>query len=204
MSAGQDKCHVIKRFFQLEPRQNIPVDCRLDYRATSPSLNLSSFPRIYDKACKILIKVSLLTSSNAIFSQSAHCTDVATSQCQKIVMRMPLLLPLCAMMWWSKIHNKPWSCSRHTLPKHTAVYHFLLPREDKFSLRDFALWGLHTLLSWEHLWHNSCSLIFPRHRSMGRRVPYRLVIHWWHGICLDLFSLSYLCKLYYNGTSAEV
>lgn len=86
---------------------------------------------------------------------------------------------------------------RHTLPKHTdtAIYHFLLPRKDKFSLRDFALWGLHTPLSWELLWHNSCSLILPPHRSMGRRVPYSLFIHRWDVLYL-CFSPRLTCVSY--------
>lgn len=63
-------------------------------------------------------------------------------------------------------HNKPprllllLLLPRHTHPNTLAS---LSPtsshcRKDMFSPRGFALWGLHTLLSWELLWHNSCSL----------------------------------------------
>lgn len=40
---------------------------------------------------------------------------------------------------------------RHTLHRHTltAISHSCCWRKDTFSLRNFALWGLHTALSWE-------------------------------------------------------
>lgn len=148
----------------------------------------------------ILIKVSLLTSSNAIFSAHCRCRNANARKLSWGCHYYYHYVPWCDD---EKSITNPEAPADTPFPN-TLPYTTSCCQEKKFSLRDFALWGLHTVLSWEHLWLNSCSLILPSQRSMGRRAPYRLVIHWWHGICLYLFFLSYLCKFYYNGTWAEV
>lgn len=67
---------------------------------------------------------------------------------------------------------------RHTHPRCTLPYPTSCCwRRDKFSLRDFAFGGLHTLL-WELLWHNSCSLILPTHSSVGHTIQYSVFFLW--------------------------